>query len=760
MNKREIFRIVKHKYFYVFLLTFLFLILFFINFKINNIWIGGDNLPIFYSNGFILKQLFTWSHQSGFGGVGMDSANFLLLPIILAIRSLNYFINYSIINYIYNLLIFLSLPLSFYYFLGIFSKNNLNKFCLTIFISLNFLTWFAIERNIIFLTFFFILTPLLLRIIYDIIINNKNRYYLLFLLSFLNSILFYNPWTVAIQALIFLIFLLNIIINSQNKWILIKKILLSFLFLYSFSIIGIFSNLIFYKTNSSLTTDSWNQILIQSQKNTSNLSNSFRGFNGDIFAYWGYYNDKLFYPFPYAQQYKITFFTFISFIPILLFAFYFLIKKSKNKNGYYFLFVYLIFLLFFKADAEPFGFVFSWLMAKIPLFSIFRNPQQKISLLLLLCQSVIILFLFDYLDEKRFKKLKILLITLLFVYSVAMGFYYFTGDFIPKNDIVTSIPEEYKIVATYINNDNSIKRIMPLPYNESTWLNTTFNYEGYNLFSYLLPEKQIYNRNNGAFSQYNSLFMTKIGDDIQNHKKNLYIDMQSLNIDTIIYEGFVDEADRFKVNEDQQKNINYLNNQKNLYLDKDFGEIKIYRLNKSFIKSYINSNNLSFQKINPIKYKLYIKDIKNNQDLSFLESFDNNWHLYLNQNPKYSWCQKLQLYNNNGNSVVECQSNQRFFEGEELSYLYKKSIFDDTHKLVNDYANQWAIDPEYIKNNFDKSYYKENPDGSIDIELTLYFKPQSYFYVGLIISGTTLVGCLGYLGWDLVRRRKRRKEIK
>ncbi len=51
--------------------------------------------------------------------------------------------------------------------------------------------------------------------------------------------------------------------------------------------------------------------------------------------------------------------------------------------------------------------------------------------------------------------------------------------------------------------------------------------------------------------------------------------------------------------------------------------------------------------------------------------------------------------------------------------------------------------------------YKENPDGSIDLELTLYFKPQSYFYLGIIISGTTLILCLSYLGYTFYRQRKR-----
>lgn len=67
------------------------------------------------------------------------------------------------------------------------------------------------------------------------------------------------------------------------------------------------------------------------------------------------------------------------------------------------------------------------------------------------------------------------------------------------------------------------------------------------------------------------------------------------------------------------------------------------------------------------------------------------------------------------------------------------------------------LSKEYIKANFDNSYYKENPDGSIDLELTLYFKPQSYFYLGIIISGTTLILCLSYLGYTFYRKRRQHK---
>lgn len=103
--------------------------------------------------------------------------------------------------------------------------------------------------------------------------------------------------------------------------------------------------------------------------------------------------------------------------------------------------------------------------------------------------------------------------------------------------------------------------------------------------------------------------------------------------------------------------------------------------------------------------------------------------------------------------TTECKPQNTFYAGGELSKLWEKPVFDDTHKLVYDYANSWTIDPEYIKANYPSSYYKQNPDGSIDIRMTLYFRPQSYFYLGLIISGTTFVLLLGYLGWSVVRRK-------
>lgn len=255
---------------------------------------------------------------------------------------------------------------------------------------------------------------------------------------------------------------------------------------------------------------------------------------------------------------------------------------------------------------------------------------------------------------------------------------------------------------------------------------------------------------------------------------------ESLSIaNAVIYEKFKDEnfhnlfPDDFSKYDIKyiflQKDINYAvfyynNNYSNVesYIENHFNkflENDNYVIYETFAgsRSVISSLKTRYQKINPTKYKLYLKDLKYQQNLSFFQSFHNNWKLYLKPSPINFWCNPIEYYENT--KTTECEHTQKFFEGEELFYLYKKPIFDSSHYLAHEYANGWTIDPEYIKQNFSKEYYKENPDGSIDIELVLYFKPQSYFYLGLIISGTTMLGCFGYLIYDW-RKRKIVKLIK
>jgi len=115
--------------------------------------------------------------------------------------------------------------------------------------------------------------------------------------------------------------------------------------------------------------------------------------------------------------------------------------------------------------------------------------------------------------------------------------------------------------------------------------------------------------------------------------------------------------------------------------------------------------------------------------------------------------------------TTECiQSGYAFFEGEELSYLWQKPLREESHEVVNEYANGWMINlndnltwsdqTTYLTKWLREGRITRNDDWSYQVNLVLYFRPQSWFYVGLMISGATLVSLLGRLARD--RRRRRR----
>ena len=105
--------------------------------------------------------------------------------------------------------------------------------------------------------------------------------------------------------------------------------------------------------------------------------------------------------------------------------------------------------------------------------------------------------------------------------------------------------------------------------------------------------------------------------------------------------------------------------------------------------------------------------------LHFLETYHDGWHIY-----RYSPAMPWQIY----------------FEKKPESFQ---------HVEVNNYSNGWWIDDAKCT----------NTRPSCEISYLVLFTPQRWFYLGLLISGTTLASCLGYLGYDWRRRRRERKKV-
>lgn len=231
----------------------------------------------------------------------------------------------------------------------------------------------------------------------------------------------------------------------------------------------------------------------------------------------------------------------------------------------------------------------------------------------------------------------------------------------------------------------------------------------------------------------------------------------------------------------------------------------------SFSKSAGDLPILEFKKINPTKYRIVIHGARGKFPIVFNESFHDQWKTYLADSQKLIKIQLSEINNYkilDGNtedqaSKEELKSfidngwistlgdgkekkikHQKWADNKEkLDYvekynidfisknfqdtiqndnlqsgpfyetLFKKSIDDNkNHLIANGYANSWNIDVNKLCNN--NLLCIKNPDGSYDFEVVVEFWPQRLFYIGLIISGTTLLACIGYLIYDYYKRKR------
>ncbi len=431
-------------------------------------------------------------------------------------------------------------------------------------------------------------------------------------------------------------------------------------------------------------------------------------------------------------------FLYITIILIWLFLLFLLlfIKKLSLKFTLYSLPI-IIMLLFSIGGISPLGIIFN-LLWKFSFFHFFRSFSN----VLIILWYYLLFFILVVIKEKNLLKNEIFKYTLIFIIIFPILPLIFTSN-ISAYGGSTIIPNEYIVFQKYINDNVNDFKILQLPFsNYDYYIWDTSGKDKY-FFQAFYNKGLIYSPIDTTFN--NKTFIGNIYIKIYNGDNLDFL--KYYNIKYIIYRKDLDYSER-----NYYKSLKYINTTytKNIINNTNF---EVYEINNIYLIIY--SNDLKFEKINPTKYKIYIKDFSKIQNLSFLESYNKDWKLYLIKNPTSSWCKPIEFYNDM--NTTECEHNQKFFEGNELSYLYEKPIFDESHQIIFDYANGWTIDPQYIKDHYSKDYYTENPDGSINIELIMYFKPQSYFYIGLIISGLTLISCIIYLIYDYLMNRKAKK---
>lgn len=187
----------------------------------------------------------------------------------------------------------------------------------------------------------------------------------------------------------------------------------------------------------------------------------------------------------------------------------------------------------------------------------------------------------------------------------------------------------------------------------------------------------------------------------------------------------------------------------------------IYRLNNTKPRIFVDQEQgrpeLFFQRVNPTKYKIYVKGVRDGAKINFLENYDQNWRLYpLGRDSgvvKLDQCEREQKQIE---GATECLSKDSFFEGDELALSLKQALPDSSHNKYADYGNQWTLRAGDVANSIDKNGYEISnyPDGSFDIAFSLYFKPQTNFYLAGIISILTLLGIISWLIYNKAVKRQ------
>jgi len=197
---------------------------------------------------------------------------------------------------------------------------------------------------------------------------------------------------------------------------------------------------------------------------------------------------------------------------------------------------------------------------------------------------------------------------------------------------------------------------------------------------------------------------------------------------------------RFHITDNEEQTKSTVENE-NIYIIRDLSAEKIQKI-------YIASNHivphqltLTFKKINPTKYIVSVENGTEPFFLVFSESYHPQWKIYIEDRP-LQFDQIIAEYPQV--NVKEAKHDWYKFTPGDVAFLFRKPAVNETlHFMANGYANAWYINPK----EFDK-------DGDGKFTVSIYFLPQSLFYLGLFISGTTLFGCIGYLFYDWRRERE------
>lgn len=705
-------------------------------------------------------------------------------------------------------LLFIISGLSMYYLTSVFLKGEgrelaslisavaymLNPFTLIV-------LWGTPTLGILYYPFI----PLLLVLYFQIINNNNTKIYfpiicIVLLLSSIqvNMAFVITTWLLFL-SLLFFFAVLNRRDRAKIAHATIATVLL-FIIWFLMNTWWLFSYLSQLRDiNAAVTTYMVSADFLKSSSRDTGFLNIFR-----MQGYWPFYEKHIGVDpyYRYASVYLSPIFIIISFLlPVMTFIS--VLFREKNRFFvFYFSILAIILIFLIKGSHSPFGQPLLWVIENIPLAAALRNPQSKLGPLLVLSYSFLIGFTFRQFFYKckniKLNK-KLLKITIIFIYVLIFGVFnwpfwsgynMFIGNGTVRPGWRMKLPEYYIEAYEWLEQQKENLRIFPIPLPD--FGGVAYNWQ----YGYFGSDPSFWIFDKPTLGWHANVVSRLVWDQFKDDslQANIVKILGVLNVKYLLLhrdfkmEYFGKEPVLLK------KYLYTLQQQEGVTLEKTFGKLDFYKVSNEYFLPHIypaanpilingsvddmfrvvtshnfsigndvlfvsDQNNssqweflrkygkvensyvpiITFQKINPTRYDVEVKNATHPFFIVFSESYNPQWKAYI-KDKSFVPGDVIAYYENV--NVKEVNHGMKFTPGDVL-YLFKESVNDDEHFLANGYANAWYIDP------------KET--GRTDFVITLYFKPQSYFYLGLFISGFTLISCFGYLLYYWYKFRKQNK---
>jgi hypothetical protein len=352
---------------------------FWINLLKNDLFLaGGDHTYWIASGNFWFNKIFAWQSFEGLGEPNNSIPQFIFFLLLRFGEYLGF--EKSLIQFMILLLLMILTGVSFFYYYKelkkFFNYDTKSFYQIDAVIASIFYTLNPFDINIVQLEK--LLLNIAIPLFSFLLLKNfrlKKNIYLL--IASLLTIVF-SP--IAINLAVYASIYVFVFINLIFAGILISQVKLSIRIFLIFTISSILFNLWWIlPTIYSILLGSEASIKFLQGTNFLNsvgLNDLMRGIS--IWAWRAEHNSQPYYP--YAARYDEGILYFISYLMVLLPLIFGLLKAyfSKNRNIYiYTISVIMISLFLSKGTMPPFSYIYKFIFAYVPFFSIFREPSSK-----------------------------------------------------------------------------------------------------------------------------------------------------------------------------------------------------------------------------------------------------------------------------------------------------------------------------------------------------------------------------------------------